>query len=170
MPKNTTPKDPYQVVTDAIIAHLEKGVVPLHKPVNFEIGTPRSIDGRYYRGINVMLLGLQGFSDPRWGTFKALSAKGGSVRKGEKGTFVVFFKLLQSKTEVDSKGNPKKIPLLRYFYVFNVEQCDWAEPLEVIDTGGYHHDEEDWEADAASIYENYPDAPALRHGSVKAAY
>lgn len=171
---STTPKDPYAVVTDTIIAHLEKGVVPWRKPWNVETGMPRSIDGRFYKGINVMLLGLQGYSDPRWGTFKALQAKGGTVKKGEKGTFVVFFKMLVSKTEVDAKGQPKKIPLLKYFYVFNVTQCDWTEPLDSLpDTLDNHHDPEPWDIAAASIHQHYEEfegGPSLSHGGTRASY
>ena len=56
-PQKTRP-DPYQVVTDIIIEHLEKGVVPWRCPWNRETGRPRNfMTGRPYRGVNVVLLG-----------------------------------------------------------------------------------------------------------------
>ena len=66
-------RDIYQEVTDKIVAALEAGTVPWKKPWRVSGGTPVSLStGKPYRGINVLLLGLAGFSDCRWGTFKAI--------------------------------------------------------------------------------------------------
>lgn len=64
--------DVYLAVTNRIIAELEKDepVAPWRKP--WVGGGPVNVrNGRPYRGINVFLLGLQSYGDPRWGTFKA---------------------------------------------------------------------------------------------------
>ena len=51
--------DPYQLVTDTILAHLERGVVPWRRPRNRTTGRPRNFHtGREYQGVNVLLLGL----------------------------------------------------------------------------------------------------------------
>ena len=174
MKNSTTSKDPYQIVTDAIIAKLEEGVVPWHKPWNAGVGFPRNIDGQFYRGINILLLGTQDYADPRWGTFKAIQAKNGKVRKGEKGTLVVFWKQLESKTEVDAKGNPKKFWMLRYYYVFNVLQADFEKPLPIIETDALnYHEDEDWQDAADAITAPYFEAegaPSLHHGHTAASY
>ena len=63
-PKAERP-DPYQIVTDLIIEHLEKGVVPWRCPWNREVGRPRNFQtGQPYRGVNVMLLGCRCAASP----------------------------------------------------------------------------------------------------------
>lgn len=157
-------RDPYQEVTNRITAALESGAVPWHRPWS-AAGQPRSVDGRHYNGINALLLGLSEFGDPRWGTFKAIKTHGGSVRKGEHGTFVVFFKPLEIKDQ-DAPNGKRTVPMLRYFYVFNVEQCDGLE-LEPIGTAA--HDVEPIEA-AESVLAGYNSAPTLAHGGDRACY
>ena len=77
-------RDIYAEVTAKIVAALEKGVVPWHKPWRIAGGVPISIrSGKPYRGINVLILGLEGYDDCRWGTYKAITEAGGQVRKGE---------------------------------------------------------------------------------------
>lgn len=124
--------DPYQAITDQIVAQLEAGVAPWRKPWNAEFGMPRSLTtGKAYRGINPFLLslsaGARGFTSPFWGTYDALLERGGQVRKGETGTLIMFWKSYPSKTEVDKKGQPKRIFVMRTYKVFNVEQADAVE-------------------------------------------
>ena len=63
--------DVYQQVTDRIIAALEQGgIAPWRRP--WVGGGPVNVlNGRPYRGINVFLLEMMNYTDPRWGTFKA---------------------------------------------------------------------------------------------------
>ena len=79
-----------------------------------------------YSGINVLQLAavahLKGYSQQKWGTYKQISEKGGQVKKGEKGTPVVFYKTL--KIEETKTDKEKMIPLMRNFTVFNIEQVD----------------------------------------------
>ena len=69
-----------------------------------------------------------GFTDPRFLTFRQAKAAGGSVRRGERGSFVVFWKMLKTEAK-DANGADKikTIPMLRHFHVFNIEQCDGVE-------------------------------------------
>ena len=71
-----------------------------------------------------MELAGNGWTDPRFVTFKQAKALGGSVRKGEHGTFITFWK---SFVKEDENGERKTIPMLKHFYVFNVAQCDGLE-------------------------------------------
>lgn len=82
-----------------------------------------------YTGINTFILLLSGYGDPRWFTFNQAKALGGCVRKGEKGWPVCYSTMLESKTQVDSAGNPKKFPLLKHYTVFNATQIEWQKPL-----------------------------------------
>ena len=119
-------KDIYQQVTDTIIAALETGTAPWVKPWA-SCGAPRNaVTGRAYTGINTLLLAMSPHANPLWLTYKQAKAAGGTVRKGEHGTQVVFFKPLKVEDKgaenADDKG--KIIPLLRMFTVFNVQQID----------------------------------------------
>ena len=82
--------DPYQLVTDTILAHLERGVVPWRCPWNRFTGRPRNFHtGREYQGVNVLLLGLLHLPSPWWMTFRQAQERGGGVRKGEHGALVM---------------------------------------------------------------------------------
>lgn len=65
----------YSETLQLIIDQLEQGTVPWRQPWR-NVGGPRSIDGRPYRGWNILRLHIEGmvrnYSDPRWGTFNAL--------------------------------------------------------------------------------------------------
>lgn len=111
--------DIYAAVTDRIIAALEFGIIPWHQPwvggsrlaINYNTGKPYSL-------LNQMLLGKPG----EWLTFKQCEAAGGKVRKGEKSSMVVFWKLIDQEDE--ETGEKKKIPFLRYYNVFHISQCE----------------------------------------------
>ncbi len=133
MAKTKSKKDVYEIVTDRIIALLEQGVVPWQKPWSVPGGGGfhrNLVSKKPYRGINVWLLLGSGYATPWWVTYKQAKTLGGQVRKGERGTPVVFWRILEKETgQTNEKGEPivDKIPLLRYYTVFNVEQCDGLE-------------------------------------------
>lgn len=84
---------------------------------------------REYNGINIFMLWAQGHASPYWGTYKQWKEAGAQVKKGEKGTMVVFWKILESKKKFDNNGNPETFPMLRYSKVFNAEQVEgWTAP------------------------------------------
>jgi antirestriction protein ArdC len=122
----------YQIVTDRIIASLKAGVIPWEKPwktPHYAGGPfPRNFyTGKPYRGINVLLLWSGEYSAPFWLTFKQAQALKGSVRKGEHGTQIIFYKQLPEHAEKDEKGTgeDERVPfVLCHYTVFNVEQCD----------------------------------------------
>jgi antirestriction protein ArdC len=81
-----------------------------------------------YRGVNIWLLGMAaedaGYASPWWGSRKRIAALGGEVKAGErdKATIVVFWKRLAVRDDEADDGT-KVIPLLRYYRVYNAEQC-----------------------------------------------
>ena len=121
--------DVYQIVTDRIAALLSAGVVPWRKGWT-TTGVPRNlVSGKAYRGINIWLLSSAGFTSPYWLTYKQAQERGGNVRKGEKGTVAIFWKLFQRKDAGSNQPTTgqeagRMLPFLRYYTVFNVEQCD----------------------------------------------
>ena len=114
--------DIYAAVTDRIIAQMEQGIIPWHKPwVACDSAISRST-GKPYSLLNQMMLGKPG----EYVTFKQCQEEGGKVRKGEKASMVVFWKWLDVKEE-DSE-EVKQIPMLRYFSVFHIDQCEGLQP------------------------------------------
>ena len=99
MSKGNTSDRAYDVITQRILDALEQGEVPWRKPWSVQAGLrpQNAISKRPYSGINAFLLGWSGYTDPRWITFRAAKANGGSVRKGEKATPVVFWKRITRK-------------------------------------------------------------------------
>jgi antirestriction protein ArdC len=122
----------YQTVTDRIISSLKAGVIPWEKPwkaSRFTDGPfPRNFyTGKPYRGINVLLLWSSPYSSPFWLTFKQAQELKGTVRKGERGTPIVFFKQLpeSAKKDDESTREDERTPfVLCHYTVFNIEQCD----------------------------------------------
>src|SRR5271169_3554599 len=114
----------YSIVTEQILKQLESGVAPWHRPWTTQIPM-NLVSRRGYRGINVFLLSSSGYGFPYWLTYKQAMERGGHVRKGEHGTKIVFWKIGTRETE-DADGDTieRKSILLRYYTVFNVEQCD----------------------------------------------
>lgn len=133
MTKRNAKKDVYEIVTDLIIESLEEGVMPWECPWAREALWPTNGDSkRPYSGINVLLLWLAAaraaYTSPYWLTFKQAQKAGGSVRKGEKSTLVTFFKIKRVEEDNEAgKVEEKTIPILRYYRVFNAEQCDDVE-------------------------------------------
>lgn len=131
--QNAPKTDWYQEVTDRIVASLEAGPEAWVKPWKDmgRGGLPRNgKTGRKYSGVNVWLLALSGYGDSRWFTFNQAKEMGASVRKGEKGTKIVFWTFLPQKENGVETG--KKIPMLRVFTVFNAEQIEGLPTTEPV--------------------------------------
>lgn len=152
----------YDRITKRIIALLEQGTVPWHKPWKAKTGLPRNlITKKPYRGVNVMLLMSMDYESPFWLTYHQATELGGSVRKGEKSCPVVFWKPL--KVADEESGDEKKIPLLRIYHVFNSSQCDGLKPMAASETTVP-------ETKPAEIVANMPCPPAIKHGMSRAYY
>lgn len=116
----------YENVTKTIIEALKRGVVPWKKPWHQLQSIPtNATTNRPYRGVNTFLLSIHPYTDHRWLTLKQANELGGVVKPGEKATTVVFWKRWKPnvpESEQDA-GVTREVPLLRYFKVFNAEQC-----------------------------------------------
>ena len=123
-----------EIVTNRIIEELEKGNIPWQRPW--------STGGRYamshstrkpYSLLNQMLL-----RPGEYLTFEECKREGGKVKKGEKGNFVVSWAKIK-KVETDEEGNERTtiIPRLKYYYVFEVSQCEGIERNSTEDPNTY---------------------------------
>ena len=152
----------YDEVTARVIAELEAGRLPWGQPwraspsFSGSDGTgpapalPRNaLTGRRYSGVNVLIrwgaVIEQGFASQRWLTFRQAQGAGGSVRKGEHGTTIVYadrfvpkerdraaLRRLATPANRDEQDR-KAVPFLKRFTVFNVAQCDGLDGATVDD-------------------------------------
>ena len=119
----------YERITNLIIEKLEKGIVPWHQPWTSAWPPRNLISKKPYRGINLLLLSDLKYELPYFLTFKQVKRLKGSVKKDEKAHMVVFYKWLEKKDEngnivMDGEGKTETVPMLRFYYVFNVGQCE----------------------------------------------
>lgn len=170
--------DLYQSVTDRIIAALQAGTPPWVCPwaPGPDLAAPANLgSGRPYRGINVLLLNLQaatrGYALNRWLTYRQALALGAQVRRGEEGTPVVFFKMLEvegaaaSCVDDDAGIDRKVVPLLRAFTVFNAAQIEGL-PSELLPAPSAP----DWSPLAAAEEVLRQSGALIHHGGVQAYY
>ncbi|UVO30217.1 ArdC family protein [Bradyrhizobium arachidis] len=137
----------YDEITDKIIAELEAGRVPWGQPwgtaaAAAPLAMPNNAaTKRRYSGINVLILWgaviERGFAGQSWLTFHQALSLGGYVRKGERGTTVVYadrFVPNDEKRRATETGDEAlAIPFLKRFTVFNADQCDGL-PAEIATT------------------------------------
>ncbi|MEN5051372.1 ArdC family protein [Brevundimonas naejangsanensis] len=134
----------YDEVTAKIIAELEAGTFPWVRPWGRagagRPGLPRNAaTGRRYSGINVLLLWGAGFSEgyasQNWLTFRQALAAGGSVRRGEQGTTLVYADRFTPEAEKErareTGEDARVVPFLKRFTVFNLDQCEGLDRLAV---------------------------------------
>lgn len=125
-------QDVYQRITDRIVQHLENGVKPWSQPWKSGEGAlkrPLRHNGVPYTGINVLMLwsaGLeQGYQSRIWITFRQADELGAHVRKGEKGSLVVYAnRILKTETTEAGQEVEREIPFLKGFTVFNTDQIE----------------------------------------------
>lgn len=120
-------KTVYDIVTEKVLQAFQGNTIPWQKPWKQGGMKPcNAVSGREYSGGNYFLLSMLPFKTPAFMTLKQMTAEKATVKKGEeKNYFPVFFwNILEKK---DAKGKIQKIPMLRYFLVWNIEQIDGYE-------------------------------------------
>ncbi len=168
-------QDVYAKITGRILSALREGVVPWHKPWNAAQGRPRNlISGKPYRGVNIWLLSHQEGS-PFWLTYRQASQIGGHVKKGAKGTTVIFWKFIarqggEQAGQQDSK-EAGGYAMARTYTVFNTAQCElpeeWAERAWVVVP---EMDPAQIMAECEKVVSDMPRRPAITHGGCAAFY
>ncbi|MEZ5220322.1 MAG: zincin-like metallopeptidase domain-containing protein [Ilumatobacteraceae bacterium] len=121
----------FDKVTADLITAIENGArgwrMPWHCLAN---GTPRSADGRPYRGWNALVLAMvaadRGWTAGTWATYKTWAKHGCQVRRGERGTHIVLWKPTE-RLDPDDNDTTKRSLLARSFVVFAAEQVDGAD-------------------------------------------
>ncbi len=129
----------HHVITNQIVEAIEAGAgtftMPWHRdaaealPIN-------ALTGNSYNGINVLALWIaamrRDYRTAYWASYRQWRQLDAQVRKGEKGSVVVFYK----RTELDASGGsvdgdkPKDLLVARSTYVFNADQVEGWQPPE----------------------------------------
>jgi antirestriction protein ArdC len=164
----------YEIITDQMMKKLEDGVVPWHKSWATDGGMPKNlITNTEYRGINIFLLGCQGYSSPYWVTLKQANEAGGKVRKGESSTMYVYWKrnTYTKENETTGEDETKTGFILRYYRAFNVEQCEnlshkRIKEMQEAQKGREFNPIEECEM----VVTNMPKCPAISNGVARAWY
>ncbi len=169
-------------ITKAVVAELERGVMPWSQPWTVAGQAsrpvmPRRHSGPRYRGINVLILWAEaqeaGYRSPYWMTFKQALEYGACVRKGEHSTQIVYANRV-SRTETNAEGEDveRSFAFLKAYSVFNAEQIGGLperffvpapKPVEAPEA-------RDWSAyaDASAWFDAIP--AEVRHGGARAFY
>ncbi len=130
----STQTDIYARITGKIIADLENGNLTWRKPWHSDhlagqVMRPLRWNDIPYSGINTLMLwgtaAEQGYTSPYWMTFKQASELKANVRKGEKGTQVVYAdKFIKEEQNTKGETVASQIPFLKCYTVFNASQID----------------------------------------------
>jgi antirestriction protein ArdC len=118
--------DIYQAITARFIEQLKRGTVPWQKPW---FAVQNIVSRKPYRGINTLLLGSTDYQSPFWLSFRQALDLGGHVKKGEKSTPVIYYKILEKRDDAGNivlrpDGTASRIPFVRWANVFNLDQTE----------------------------------------------
>ncbi|WP_031485742.1 zincin-like metallopeptidase domain-containing protein [Maridesulfovibrio frigidus] len=134
-------KTPYhQQFAEKIIEKLKEGTAPWQRPWQPGEFQPafNPVSGTVYRGVNQVMLGMEGLNDPRYTTYKQAESQGWQIKKGSKSEKVVFWAMTRpemvrnddGKPALDDDGKikmedvPLARPILRYASVFHASQIE----------------------------------------------
>ena len=176
----------YERVTERVSELLQEGVVPWQKPWHAKVGPPRNgVSGRFYRGLNVFMLSHAGYESPWWFSPKQVNALDGHIMRGEKVSWVHFFKPwlpkgdpadgpLEVETDEVEISTRRPILIIRAYKVVNLDQCegpgvDKFRAKHPLAEGSVNNDN-DAIAACEGIVANMPQRPGIRYGGDKAFF
>ena len=164
----TSPKvDVYQIVTTRIIELLEQGTVPWQQPW-IASGIPsNAISKRAYRGINLWLLLSLNYERNIFLTWDQLKKIGASVKAGEHGHVVIYWKVPPKNQDVIDGEKEKNKPILRYYKVFNVAQCTGLPESFNVPAVITEHDAI---LECEAVIASMPQCPAIKYQEQRAFY
>ena len=138
---NEERKDVYQKITDKIVAGLERGVgkfqFPWHQTGARGFSPVNVLSKKPYRGVNVLVLWVEAeqrnFSSGIWGTYRQWQQLNAQVKKGEKGTSIMFWSFIESGIDdeaEDGEGTKKsrRRAVAKEYWVFNADQVEGYTP------------------------------------------
>jgi antirestriction protein ArdC len=126
--------DIHQHLTDRIVAAIEAGAGKWQMPWHRGSGGRHPVNiasGNKYRGVNVLGLWVDaqvyGYRSHLWGTFRQWAEKGATVRKGQKASYVVFYKQVEAESAEGTENESRSRVFARATPVFNADQVEGLE-------------------------------------------
>lgn len=150
----------YEKITAQFIESLNNGVIPWKKPFK---GNANFITKKEYRGFNALSTSSKDFECPYWVTFNQAVALKGKIKKGSKGTLIIYWS--KNEKEVENEEGvieTKECPFFTCTTVFNLEQTEgiaWEYPQEIKTLTG-----------AETVISNYKNAPEVVFEKDRAFY
>ena len=96
-------------LANKLIEQLKAGTAPWQQP--WEAGQMASpynpTTGNRYRGVNILALMANAYTDPRWMTYKQAQGQGWQVRGGEKGTQIQHWIWEEARPRLGNDGKPE---------------------------------------------------------------
>jgi antirestriction protein ArdC len=129
--------DIHQHITDQIVTAIEKGAgefqLPWHGSSSAIMRPTNIASKKSYRGVNIIALWAaseeRGFGSGIWGTYRQWAESGAQVRKGEKSSYVVFYKEFAVTDDSTGPGDATETRLFaRATTVFAAEQVEGYQP------------------------------------------
>jgi len=160
--------DIYQMVTDLIIQQMESGVIPWRVPWKGPASVPMNmVSKKKYRGFNMWALNaVAQFHDcPFFLSFNQAKMLGGNIKSGSKGYPIIFWTVFVSEKE----GVEKKVPMLRYYTVFNYKQTENI-PIEKLPKWEPFVHEFNAIAQADLLVRNWTDRPSINYKGDRSFY
>src|SRR5215467_97237 len=166
--------DVYQSITDKIIHQLDRAdelgqwKCPWYQT---QLGMmPRSAVGRYYKGVNVLVLWCEqmdkNYLNPIWATYRQWKSLNHQVRRGEHGTMICFWKSMDKYNH--ETGKDEKVLYARAYWVFNIQQLENWEKIPVSVTPTDHLTAQERLIEAEEWFKNIE--ADVRHGGDRAFY
>lgn len=131
--KHASKPDVYQTVTNAIVEAIESGqttekfIMPWNGVSSLPVNASTQ---KVYRGINIPMLWMaqmeNNYQSGFWGTYKQWKQLGAQVRKGERGTSIVFWKVADVEPEDDNQDAETRM-FARWSILFNADQVNGYE-------------------------------------------
>lgn len=163
----------YTIVNESIIEQLKQGVAPWKQPYAFS-NNVNAISKKPYNGFNILLLNISRmnnkFDSTVWLTFKQAKQLGGNIKGGSQSTVITFFTMKEFKEEkADGTTKIKKVPLLRYYNVFNLDQTERIDK-SVLDWSKEYADCNENILTAENILHRYENKPPVVHFNCTPCY
>ena len=139
MPQTTSRFDIHQKITDQIVEAIEAGTgecrMPWHRTGLTDLAPTNAVTGSHYNGVNILALWassqIHAYPVGLWASFRQWQKIGAQVRRGERGTCIVFYKEYSVETDQGNDGDEESIRrVARASWVFNASQVDGYKPPE----------------------------------------
>ena len=162
----SVPNLAYQIMTDRITKLIETdNLCAWTRPWSADAGMPRNMFRQTrYRGINIWMLGAQGYASPFWGTARQVGEAGGRIKDGEAPTYVVYWAPYTRANKETGELETRRF--LKFFKVYNAQQM---EGVAVPSLEQPHRDHTPIEI-CEKVVGNYPHPPTITHGHERAYY